>query len=52
MWGSIINITSLETWKEAYVHSCSGASHWTELHTLQPASAYDLRVVAVNAIGR
>ena len=48
----IINQPSLETWKEAYVHSCSGASHWTELHTLQPASAYDLRVVAVNAIGR
>ena len=34
------------------MHSCSGASHWTELHPLQPASAYDLRVVAVNAIGR
>jgi hypothetical protein len=34
------------------VHTCSGASQWTELHTLLPASVYELRVVAVNAIGK
>ncbi len=34
------------------MHTCSGASHWTELHTLLPASVYELRVVAINAIGK
>ncbi len=40
-----------ELWSDAYSHTCSGASTWTELHTLLPASAYDLRVVAVNSVG-
>ncbi len=40
-----------EPWVDAYTHSCSGASSWTELHTLSPASAYHLRAVAVNAVG-
>ena len=41
----------LESWSDSYTHSCSGAAQWTELHTLQPASLYHIRLFAVNAIG-
>lgn len=40
-----------ESWTDAFSHTCSGSSHWTELHTLQPATVYHIRLVAVNKVG-
>ncbi len=40
-----------EPWSDAHTHTCSGASSWTEVHTLLPASTYHLTLVAVNSVG-
>ena len=42
----------LEPWNEASQHTCAGSANWTEVHSLQPAALYHLRLLAVNAIGR
>jgi len=41
----------LETWSLMQKHLTRGDSNWSELHTLSPASHYNLRVVAVNLVG-
>lgn len=40
-----------ETWSLMQKYSARGDNSWTELHTLSPASQYNIRVVAINAVG-
>ena len=40
-----------ESWSDSCSHTCSGSAFWTELHTLQPATLYHMRLIAVNRVG-